>query len=95
MNALETRKQLLIAESELNRAQLLEEWHGMKGAVANQARSVQSIALTTASLIAGLMFLKRAKAPAADGKSSWWRSLLRGAQWAASLWWQFKPRPKS
>ena len=43
MNPLESRKQLLIAESELNRAQLVQEWQTMTDEVhslVNQARTI-------------------------------------------------------
>ena len=56
MNPLESRKQLLIAESELNRAQLVQEWQVMTGEVrslTSQARTIGSIASAVATLVAG------------------------------------------
>ena len=52
MNPLESRKQLLIAESELNRAQLVQEWQMMAGEVhslTSQARTISSIASAVAT----------------------------------------------
>jgi HPt (histidine-containing phosphotransfer) domain-containing protein len=52
MNPLESRKQLLIAESELNRAQLVQEWQTMADevhALADQARTISSIASAVAA----------------------------------------------
>jgi hypothetical protein len=68
LNPLESRKQLLIAESELNRAQMVQEWQAMADgvrSVADRARTISSIASTAASLIAGLASFRRNKsAPA-------------------------------
>ena len=98
LNPLESRKQLLIAESELNRAQLVQEWQTMADgvrSVADRARSISSLALAAASLIAGLASFRRTRSAPADEKPSWWQTLLKGAQLAGSLWSEFRPRPKS
>jgi len=98
MNPLEPRKQLLIAESELNRAQLVQEWQAVTDgvhSVADRARTISVIASTAAALIGDLATCRRAwSAPAAE-KSSWWQTLLKGVQLAGSLWSEFGPRPKS
>ena len=94
LNRLESRKQLLIAESELNRAQLLQEWRTMADevhALAEQARTIRSLASAAASLVAGVASFRRKKSASGAGKSSWWQSLLKGAQWASSLWTEFRP----
>jgi hypothetical protein len=98
MNPLQSRKRLLLAESELNRAHLSDEWQQMTQGVhsiTERAKTFRSIALAAASLAAGLSFLRRSKPAPAAQKSSWWRSLLQGAQLAGSLWTQFGGRPKS
>ena len=54
MNPLETRKRLLIAESELNRAQLAQEWGAMTVGVrtlTDRAKSYASIASSAAVLV--------------------------------------------
>jgi negative regulator of sigma E activity len=93
MNSLESRKQLLIAESELNRAQLVQEWRTMAGEVhslTSQARSISSIASAVATLVAGLSSLRpKASAPAAE-KPSWWQTILKGAGLASSFWQAFR-----
>jgi hypothetical protein len=94
MNPLQSRKQLLIAESELNRAQLVQEWQTMADgvrSVADRARTISSIASTAASLIAG----RRTRFAPGDERPSWWRTLLKGAPLAGLLWSKFRPRPKS
>ena len=98
LNPLESRKQLLIAESELNRAQLVQEWQAMGDgvrSVADRARTISSLASAAASLIAGLASFRRGKSAPADGKPSWWQTLRKGAPLAGLLWSKFRPRPKS
>ena len=98
MNPLESRKQLLIAESELNRAQLIQEWQTMADgvrSVADRARTISSLASAAVSLIAGLVSFRRTRSAPAGEKPSWWQTLLQGAQLAGLLWSEFRPRPKS
>jgi N-acyl-D-aspartate/D-glutamate deacylase len=98
LNPLESRKQLLIAESELNRAQLVQEWQMMADGVrsiADRARNVSSLISAAALLIAGLAFFRRTRSAPGDEKPSWWQTLLKGATLAGSLWSKFRPRPKS
>ena len=93
MNPLESRKQLLIAESELNRAQLVQEWQVMTGEVrslTSQARTISSIASAVATLVAGLSSLCHKQSAPADEKPSWWRTLLKGAGLASSFWQAFR-----
>jgi hypothetical protein len=95
---LELRKQLLIAESEINRAQLIQECQTMADGVrtlAHRARTISSLVAAAASLSAGLAAFRRSKSVPAGEKPSWWLTLLKGAQLAGSLWSEFRPRPKS
>jgi hypothetical protein len=94
MNPLASRKQLLIAESELNRAQLIREWRTMEDEVhslANQAKTISSLASAAASLVTGLASFRRKKSASAAEKPSWWQTILKGAQLAGSLWSEFRP----
>ena len=89
MNPLQSRKQLLIAESELNRAQLVQDWKSMADeahALADEARTVRSIASTAASLVAGLASFRRKKSALTATKSSWWQTVLIGVRAASTLW---------
>jgi len=93
MNPLESRKQLLIAESELNRAQLVQEWQVMRVEVhslTSQARSISSIASAVATLVAGLSSLRHKKSAPAEEKPSWWQTLLKGAGFVSSCWSEFR-----
>jgi hypothetical protein len=98
MNPLESRKQLLIAESELNRAQLVHEWQAMASEVhslTSQARTISSIASAVASLVAGLATRRRkASAPPAE-KPSWLQTVLKGAGLVSTIWQAFRPQGRS
>jgi hypothetical protein len=98
MNPLKSRKQLLIAESELNRVQLVQELQTMADevhALANQARTIGSLASTAASLVTGLVSFRRKKSASAAEKPSWWQTILKGAQLAGSLWSEIRPRSRN
>jgi hypothetical protein len=93
MNPMASRKQLLVAESELNRAQLVEDWRTMAGevhALGNRVRTIGSLA-TVATLVAGLACF-RPVAAAATNKTSWLQTILKGAGIAGSLWSVFRPK---
>ena len=95
MNPLESRKQLLIAESELNRAQLVQEWGAMTAGVrtlADRVKTYGSIASSAALLVAGLTAFRRGKSGDAGVKPSRWRTLLKGAGLVSTLWLNFRPR---
>ena len=90
-----SRKKLLIAESELNRAQLVKELQTISDKVrslANQARTVNSLASAAVTLIAGLASFRRKKesAPAAE-KPSWLQTILNGARFVSTIWNEFRP----
>lgn len=82
MNPLASRKKLLIAESDLNRARLVQEWQSLTStaqALADQARTVRSLASAAATLVAGLTSLHRKKPAPVVEKTSWLRTILKGA----------------
>jgi putative intracellular protease/amidase len=89
---------LLIAESELNRAQLVEEWQAMADgvrSVADRTRTISSVASAAVSLIASLASFRRARSVPADERPLWWQTLLKGARLAGSLWSEFRPQGRS
>jgi hypothetical protein len=97
MNSLESRKKLLIAESELNRAQLVQEWQTLTTevhAIRRQAATVTSLASASVALVAGLGFCRRKRTAPVAERPSWWRTLLTAAQLAIPLWLEFRARPK-
>jgi len=93
---LASRKKLLIAESELNRAQLVQELQAISDEVhslANQARTIGSLASAAATLIAGLASFRRKKeSTPADEKPSWLQTILKGAGLISTVWQAFRPQ---
>jgi hypothetical protein len=89
MNPLESRKKLLLAESELNRAQLAQEWHTLAGevhALTESAKTIGFIASAAASLVAGIsVFGQNQSAPAAK-KTSWLQTVLQGVGVVSKIW---------
>ena len=95
VSALELRKELLIAESELNRMHLMGEWQAMSegiGRLTTRVKSVGTFASVTAVLVAGVAAFRRGKAGEAGVKPSWFQSALKGAQTVNSLWLAFRAR---
>lgn len=95
ISPLQMRKDLLIAESELNRAQLVEEWEAATEwhrTLSAGAKTVGSLASTAALLISGVRAFRR-KRDAQNGKAiSWLQPLIKGAGLIASLCGKFRSR---
>ena len=95
VSPLQSRKQLLIAESELNRAQLSEEWetiaHGVRD-LAHRAKTVAVWASSAALLVAGVTALRRGTPAPGTSKSSWFQKILNGARMASTIWFAFRAR---
>lgn len=92
LTTLESRKQLLRVESELNRAQLFNELrdfkkeiHHLQDQVAAMSSIVSSVAklATTFSVIGGVFARSNNEE---KKKSSWVSTLFRGARAGASIW---------
>jgi hypothetical protein len=93
MNSLKSRKKLLVAESELNRAQLAQDWQMMADdvhALAYQARTISSFASAAASLVAGFASFRRRHAAPVDEKPSWLQTILKGAGMVSTVWQAFR-----
>ncbi len=98
MKPLESRKQLLIAESELNRAQLVQEWHTMADearALAYQARTIGRFASAAATLVAGLASCRRKDPTSAAAKPSWGQTIVKVAGLFSTFWSEFRARRKT
>jgi len=97
MKDLESRKQLLIAESELNRASLDWEWQCMAGevrALRRRAETLGSMVKATATLMAGLSSLGGHQPPPTPKKFSWWQTVLKGAAMADTFWSELRARER-
>ena len=95
ISPLAARKQLLIAESEINRVRLVQEWQTVAeeaGRVVHRAKSFKGMATSMLSLVAAVgAFTGRPPAPAA-GKSSWLQKISSGVRLASTVWLMFRAR---
>jgi len=95
LSSLQSRKQLLIAESELNRAQLSEEWQSMAHGVGDLAHQVKTIGAWLSlgvSLVAGVTALRRRPSAPHPAKSAWFQKILDGARVVSTIWFAFRAR---
>lgn len=96
LNPLESRKRLLIAESELNRTRLVTDMTALAGdarALVDRANSFVPIASSAAALVAGLSALQRGQAAVnGNGKPSWLPGILRSVGLVSTVWLAFRSR---
>ena len=93
MNPLESEKQLLMAESELNRAQLVGDMTALTAGVrtlTRRAASLGSIALSSAALATGLAAVQRGR-PVDSAKSSRVDTILKCVVLLSTLWLALRP----
>ena len=98
LNPLESRKQLLLVESELNRAELVGNITELKAgvcALTGRATFFASIASSVAVLVAGLAAFQRRKSAEAVAKRSWLQTILKGAGIVSSVWLAFRSHRRS
>ena len=85
----------MVAESELNRVQLVRDWVALTVGVRTligRVKSFGSIAAAAALLVAGLKAFRRGKSGSADVKSSWLQTILKGAGMVSPLWLAFRAK---
>ena len=95
LDVLESQRQLIIAESELNRAQIVGDMAKLKdGAImlAGHIKTIGSISSSAAVLVAGLTALQGAKSDGTASKTSWLQTILKGAGIISTLWLAIRPR---
>jgi hypothetical protein len=93
VSLLKLRKELLIAESELNRAQLINEWTAASEwhrSLAAGAKTAGSIASAAAWIVTAVRAFRRKREPKEGVDSSWVQPLVRGAGVISSLWKTFR-----
>ena len=92
---LELRKQLLVAESELNRVQLVQELQttvdGFRS-LADHAKSFGLIISSTAVLLGAVTAFRRRAAGGTGAKPFPFQTILKGAGMIKKLWTAFRPR---
>lgn len=89
---------MLLAESELNRAHLVQDWQLLTSevqALAAEASLLRSLASAGATLVAGFVAFRRKKAVAGAEKPSWLQAVLNGAREVSNLWAMFCSPPRA
>lgn len=98
LTPLALRKQLLLAESEVNRLQLRHEWHDLEreaGGIVRQAKSVWSTVASTVSMgMAGYNAFRELRSERREGKSSWLGTIVSGVRLGTALWNSYRSKPK-
>jgi hypothetical protein len=96
MNPLAARKKILIAESELNRAQIVANGAELQAglrALAARAKSFSSLASAAVVLVAGVAALRRGpRNRATTAPATWRQTLVKGAGFASSIWLAFRAK---
>lgn len=95
LTPLETRRQMLLKESELNRIQFLHEWNELNGEfrrLTGPVRAAGAFISVAAGTGAAISILRRIcrRQSGAGGEKSWISSLLTGAKAGISLWTLFR-----
>ena len=78
-----------MAESERQRVELLNDWQTMVGgahALAVQAKTIGSIGVAAATLVAGVSAFHRPAPAAINKKPSWAGTIFNGARLACAVW---------
>jgi hypothetical protein len=94
LNSLVSRKQMLIAESDLNRSLLSADWQTMAhvvGDIASRAKTISTWASTAALMMAGFTAWRNRTPLPGPGSSSWIHKIFRAARVATTIWLAFRP----
>jgi hypothetical protein len=92
LNPLELRKELLRAESELNRAQMAGDLAALATVVrtlTDRAKSLGTIGSSAAALVAGLAAFQMGQPDKPRVKTSWLQTALKSASVISNLWLAF------
>jgi hypothetical protein len=89
VSPLELRKELLIAESELNRAQLTAEWEAATEwhrTLNAGARTIGLVASVAALLVSGVRAFRHKRESQNGAKPSWSQPIIKGVGLISSFW---------
>ena len=95
LSPLGSRKQLLLAESELNRAHLIGDLVVLTSSVralTDRAKSLRSIVSSAAVLVGGLAAFRRGRPVEPEAKASWLKTILKGAGLISTVWLALRSR---
>jgi hypothetical protein len=93
LSPLQSRKRLLLAESELNRAQLVGDIAALDAglrALGARAQSIEAVATAAAVLFSALAAGRRGGPAEPAPKRPWLTTLIQGAGLLSSLWLAFR-----
>ena len=96
LTELEVRKQLLVAESDINRARLIAELQpavDQLHTLSSRVKSLGGILAAVTVFATGRAMFRRHAAKSEErreSRPSWFRTILSGAQMARSLWRSFR-----
>lgn len=95
MNPLELRRRFLIAESELNRTQAIEDCAELMagaGGLAKRAKSIGMIVSSVGLLFSAVAAIRRGRTSKAAGPVSWLQTAIKGAGLVSTIWLAFRQR---
>jgi hypothetical protein len=92
LNSLASRKQLLIAESDLNRIQVVEGVAGLMAGATTLAGQMKSLASIGGILAIGIAAFRNAGASRPVTRSTWLQTALKAAGVVSNLWMAFRPK---
>jgi hypothetical protein len=98
MSCLARQKQLLVLESEVNRAQLAGDWERLKeqtGGLAHKVGALAAGALALAAISAVLRGARKGRQNANGRITRFLPGLINGARFGASLWLAHRARSRS
>ena len=96
MKTLQSRKTLLIAESEMNRAHVIADFKVLKADVGTFCGSAQKVVKgvsTAAMILAGFSVFLRRKSLQPQVKRSWLQTAVKGAGFIFTIWRTIRTNP--
>lgn len=97
MSVTETRKRLLIAESEVHRARVLQEaveWGEAAGGVVRRVTAAGAVASAVVVAGAGWMAVRRRKAAGGKDRANWLQPALQTIGMISTVWMAWRSRRK-
>src|SRR5580704_1446996 len=92
LKTLETRRQLLVTQAEVHRAQLLREFQAIQTNVQILKEDAKFVRSTFSGLLTVLSAVRDLRESGHNGQSPFVSRVLRGARFASTVWQAFRPR---
>ena len=96
MNPIQLRKQQLLAQSEINRGEMISDLTRLGtriGSVGDRSQSLGLIVSSVATLVTGFIGRKKGTGSEVAKKPGWGQSLLKGAGLICTVWLALRPAP--